>query len=560
MPTVVGITPDNRLESDAIGVSQDTVIGLANSAPTVSIALTIAALAAATAYGAVPALLICAVPMVIIANAYRRLNMWNTNCGVSFEWVGRTINPYLGFMTGWFVIVAVTVGTAGTVDVLGPSVLAVFNANATNKWWNCLIAVVLCLVMLVIAILGIRLTARTQVGMAIVEYVILLVFATWGLTAVLSHHAGTVPITRSWFSVSGIDGKGSLALGMLTAIFMFSGWEASVYVNEESTRRSINPGRAAITGTLVLAVLYVFSILGLQGAVSSKTLQSAPSPLIAIGQALGGGNWAKVMALAIALSTIATVGTGILLAARITYSMACRRVLPEFLSQVSSRFRTPANTTALCGILLVAVSVLYLLVTSLQNAFTDAVDVTAELAILVYGLTTLATIVYYRRRIFTGVGSALTLGILPLGAIGFLAWVFYKQVATTTTVQKWTLVGIIVVGLLLMLASRVFLRSSFYRVALESDKSAARLRSLTRPPGRRQTDRPVRRGVRPLSSAGQRACRTRGRTPAGAPEPRRAEYGIRGCAAMPIPAGRDFPSPTAREPDASKKGTAAVRC
>jgi hypothetical protein len=102
--------------------------------------------------------------------------------------------------------------------------------------------------------------------------------------------------------------------------------------------------------------------------------------------------------------------------------------------------------------------------------------VTAELAILVYGLTTLSTIVYYRRRIFTGVGSALTLGILPLGAIGFLAWVFYKQVATTTVAQKWTLVGIVVAGLLLMLASRVFLRSSFYRVPLESDKSAARLR------------------------------------------------------------------------------------
>ena len=42
--------------------------------------------------------------MLIIANAYRRLNLWNANCGASFEWVGRAISPYLGFMTGWLMI------------------------------------------------------------------------------------------------------------------------------------------------------------------------------------------------------------------------------------------------------------------------------------------------------------------------------------------------------------------------------------------------------------------------------------------------------------------------
>jgi amino acid transporter len=471
LPSIVGIAsaPAAQLEPDAIGVTQDTVIGLANAAPAVSIALTIAVLAAATAYGSVPSLLICAIPMIVIANAYRRLNMWNANCGVSFEWVGRTINPYLGFMTGWMVIVATTVGTASTLDVLGPSVLAVFGGDATSKWWNCLIAVGLCLVMLVIAVIGIKLTARTQVGMAVIEYVILLGFAIWGLHAVLSHHAGTVPITRSWFSVSGIGGKGSLAAGMLAAIFMYTGWEGSVYVNEESKRRSVNPGRAAISATVILVVIYAFSTLGLQGAVSSKTLQNAASPTVAIAQALGGSGWSKVMALAIALSTIATVGTGILIAARLTYAMAGRRVLPEFLGTVSPRFSTPANATVVCGGLLLVVACLYLLVTNLQSAFSNAVDVTAELAILVYGLTTLATIVFYRRRVFASVGDALTLGILPLGAIGFLGWVFYKQVIGTTAVQKWTLVGIIAAGALGMIASRLFMRSPFYHVQLESD-------------------------------------------------------------------------------------------
>lgn len=41
--------------------------------------------------------------MLIIANSYRRLNLWKANCSASFEWVGHAISPYLGFLTGWLI-------------------------------------------------------------------------------------------------------------------------------------------------------------------------------------------------------------------------------------------------------------------------------------------------------------------------------------------------------------------------------------------------------------------------------------------------------------------------
>ena len=50
-----------------------------------STGLTIAFLAAAVAYGSGPIIILTAIPMLVIANAYRRLNMWNANCGASFE-------------------------------------------------------------------------------------------------------------------------------------------------------------------------------------------------------------------------------------------------------------------------------------------------------------------------------------------------------------------------------------------------------------------------------------------------------------------------------------------
>ena len=119
--------------------------------------------------------------MLIIANAYRRCNMWNANCGATFEWVGRAITPYLGFLAAWPMVVAYIIGTVAEILLLGPSVLAVFGSTATNKWGWIAIGTAVGVVMLIISVIGIRITARAQVSMALVEYLILVGLAIVGL-------------------------------------------------------------------------------------------------------------------------------------------------------------------------------------------------------------------------------------------------------------------------------------------------------------------------------------------------------------------------------------------
>lgn len=73
--------PAAGLEPDAIGAAQDTVIGMATSASAAVVAITLASLAATANYGGGPVLIVSAIAMLIIANACRRLNMWNANYG-----------------------------------------------------------------------------------------------------------------------------------------------------------------------------------------------------------------------------------------------------------------------------------------------------------------------------------------------------------------------------------------------------------------------------------------------------------------------------------------------
>src|ERR1017187_4949926 len=316
--------------------------------------------------------------MLIIANAYRRLNMWNANCGASFEWVGRAINPYLGFLTGWLMIAGYIIGAVAGVEVIGPAVLAVFTSSSGSAWADVGIATGVSVAMLVIAGVGVR------------------------LIEVVRRHQGTFPVSRGWLSLSGIGGHGSLVAGLLIAVFIFSGWEGTLYVNEEVKHRRTNPGRAAILAVVLLTIIYTLSVMGLQGAVSPARLQAhSTSALVYVAQALGGANWSKVMALSLALSVIAATLTNIVLPSRIVYGMASYRTLPEFLAVVSRRFRTPATASVIVGILLIALTWVYLLANSVQNAFTAVINVSGLLFAAFYILTALATIVYYRRRIFT---------------------------------------------------------------------------------------------------------------------------------------------------------------
>jgi amino acid transporter len=476
IPTTAPVPP-TRLEPDAIGVAQDTVIGMATSAPAAVVAITLAGLALTGAYGGGPLLLVAAIPMLIIANAYRRLNMWNANSGASFEWVGRAINPYLGFLTGWLMIAGYILGTLSGVEVLGPSVLAIFGNSATNTWGNVAIATAVGLVMMVIAVIGIRITARTQVAMALVEYAILVGVSVWGLVAVLSHHVGTYHVTSGWFSLSGIGGKGDVVGGFLIAVFAYSGWDGSIYVNEEVKRRRVNPGRAAMIAVALLAVIYIVAQVGLQGVVSPKLLQAnSTNALVYVAGALGGGGWAKAMALALALSVIATTGCGIVVGARIIYGMAGYRALPGFLASVPRRFATPAAASIVFGLVVVALAWVYLLATSVENAFTYVVDLTGLLFAIFYVLTALAAIAYYRRRIFSRAGDALVLGLLPLGSSGFLVWMVERSLATAPLPERWSMVGIVGVGLLLMLVARFLLRSSFFQLHRESATATGEVR------------------------------------------------------------------------------------
>ena len=66
----------------------------------------------------------------------------------------------------------------------------------------------------------------------------------------------------------------------------------------------------------------------------------------------------------------------------------------------------------------------------------------------------------------------MTVGLLPLGAVGFLVWIFVKSLGEAPRSQGWSLIAIVITGQAQLVVARFVLGSSFFRLPQESEEVA----------------------------------------------------------------------------------------
>jgi amino acid transporter len=131
--------------------------------------LTLAAIVAASSFASPIAILICGLPILAIAAAFRRLNRWRVNCDATYTWGGRAISPYFGFIVGWITILAYVVGVVSISLPIGPYIVSLFG-NSSSRPGEAIVGFAAGVLTTAIAYLGIRLTAWTQWILIAIEY------------------------------------------------------------------------------------------------------------------------------------------------------------------------------------------------------------------------------------------------------------------------------------------------------------------------------------------------------------------------------------------------------
>lgn len=417
--------------SERVGLGDAIIMGLSSSGPSQTLAVTLASLVAVSGYSGVVPILICFIPMIGIAIGYQRLNRWDQSSGATYTWVAKVFHPYLGFLSGWMILLYYTLGTttltipAGiyTIDLLAPSLIenhwAIFIVGAA---WNLLITA--------LAIMGLKIVARFEWAIVLFEYSVILIVAAVALTG-LAQGTAAAQFSWAWFSWTGMGGMKGLMGGILIACFMYSGWDAAIYVNEETIDRANSPGKAALASVMMLALIYSVATFAFQSVLSLDELHAhAGNALSAVSGRLLHKPWDSLMALVVLTGTLASLQSAVVSAARVGLAMSRDRVMPGFFQLIRAGSSSPwAATLAMSGINLLLLA-LALSTASIATALTNAASSLGLVSIVFYGITAAAALRQQRATITSSVGNLIMAGLLPLIGVLFSVGVLIASLVT----------------------------------------------------------------------------------------------------------------------------------
>jgi amino acid transporter len=406
---------DKGLKKNAIGFVSSVVIGVASTAPGYSLAATLGFVAAAVALQSPAILIISFIPMFLVAGGYYYMNKADPDCGTSFSWVTKAMGPQLGWIAGWTIVVADIIVMANLAQIAGLYTYQLFGWTAAAESTAAVTAIGVgwIAVMTAIVVIGIELSARTQVGLLAAEIFTLALFAVVALVKVYSGDAGPGAIdpSLSWFNPFSLS-PSEISAGMLLAVFIYWGWDTTATVNEETENSSEAPGRATVVSTVILLGVYLVVAVAAQAYGGIEGLVTEPEDVLShLGTEVFGSPLDKILIIAVLTSAAASTQTTILPTARTTLSMARAHAMPGSLGKVHPRFLTPHVSTILMGTLSILWYVGLTLVS--EDILFDSLAALGLMISFYIGLTGFACAIYYRRELTRSVKNFFFIGVGP---------------------------------------------------------------------------------------------------------------------------------------------------
>ena len=155
--------------------------------------------------------------------------------------------------------------------------------------------------------------------------------------------------------------------------------------------------RAASIGVVIVFVLFELFTIVINMDVPTKTVTGSGNVLESLGHVVGGGVGGKLMIVAVALSTIATLETTLIQVTRSLLSMAREKTLPALFGQLHSEWHTPVFATAVIAVISLILFVVSSFAHSVDNVLTDAISAIGLQIAVYYSLAGFAAVVAFRR-------------------------------------------------------------------------------------------------------------------------------------------------------------------
>ncbi|MDT0478833.1 MULTISPECIES: APC family permease [Streptomyces] len=445
----MSISRGRGLQANALGTFDTVVMAVAGSAPAYSIAATTAVLVGSVGLASPAALLYCAIPMLGIALAFSYLGRIDVNAGASYSWVGRTLHPFLGFVSGWALVISATIFMVAGSLPAGSMTLALFDQDlADNTALSTVVGAAWFVLMLLVVLGGARLTVRAQLVMSGVELAILALFAVLAFF----HTGNARAFEWSWLGFGHFDGMQGFASGALIAAFYYWGWDVTSNLSEETRNSRRTTGLAGLIGVGIVFLLFEVFTIAVNVILTSKQIEDNDANVLAVlGEEVWPGWGGKLLIVAVMLSTIATLETTLIQVTRSLFAMGRDRTMPSALGRVHRRWNTPWVAIVVVGAVALMMFIASNALGSVGDILSDAISAIGLQIAVYYGLSGLAVVVAYRKMLLKSPADFLLGGLWPLLGSLFMFWIFVESLGELSTAAITIGVGGLAVGLIPML-------------------------------------------------------------------------------------------------------------
>jgi basic amino acid/polyamine antiporter, APA family len=180
--------------------------------------------------------------------------------------------------------------------------------------------------------------------------VILKVAAIAGLilAGLFAHPAAVAAATLPGFNNTGAL-LGAFGLAMLPVLFAYNGFQGATYITGETVEPERTIPRGLIFGVLAVIAIYVLVNIGCLRVLGPAALAESKVPASDVMQAALGPIGARLIAIAIALSTLGFMSTRMLVTPRIYFQMAADRTFFKQLAWINPRTHVPTIAIILEG-------------------------------------------------------------------------------------------------------------------------------------------------------------------------------------------------------------------
>ena len=298
----------------------------------------------------VTTILIAMVAMLFTAISYGRMARAYPSAGSAFTYVGQEINPALGYVTGWSMVMDYMLNPM--ICIIWISQQAHVFAPAVPYWgW----AVVVALLFTWLNVLGVRTSARINTGLAAVMSAVIVVFLAAAARYIFGHpHDGLAFFTRPFYDPSTFN-TGAVLGGTSIAVLTYIGFDGISTLSEEAE----NPRRNILLATVLTCV--VIGILSAVEVYAAQLLWPASQPFPDQTTAFtwaAGRAWAPLLAIVALTLVVANFGSGMgahLGAARLLFGMGRSNALPKwFFGAIEAKHHIPRNNVLFVGVFALA--------------------------------------------------------------------------------------------------------------------------------------------------------------------------------------------------------------